>query len=59
MLKSLKCLFKGHLYIDSRSQPGTQICVRCRDRKPFEGLIRPPSRGTGTSSSDRPLTRNS
>lgn len=43
MLKSLKCLLKGHAYIDSRSHPGTQVCVRCRHRKPFEGLMPPPN----------------
>ena len=32
------CAWKGHQFVDSRSQPGTQVCVRCRFRKPFEGL---------------------
>lgn len=41
MFKSLKCLTKGHLYVDSRSEARTQVCVRCRDRRPFEGLSRP------------------
>ncbi len=41
MFKSLKCLTKGHLYVDSRSEAGTKVCVRCRDRKPFEGLTPP------------------
>ena len=41
MFKSLKCLMKGHLYVDSRSEPGTRVCVRCRDRRPFEGLVPP------------------
>ena len=45
MLKSMKCLLKGHVYVDSRSQPGTRVCVRCKDRKPFEGLI--PETGSG------------
>ena len=40
MFQSLKCLFKGHVYVDSRSQPGTEVCVRCRRRRPFEGLGR-------------------
>lgn len=48
MLKSLKCLLKGHVYVDSRSQPGTRVCVRCKDRQPFEGLI-PPSSGDSSS----------
>jgi hypothetical protein len=39
MFKSLRCFRKGHLFVDSRSEPGTQVCVRCRQRKPFEGLI--------------------
>ena len=43
MLKSLKCFRKGHLFVDSRSSPGTQVCVRCRLRKPFEGLAIPGS----------------
>ena len=38
MFQALKCLLKGHIYVDSRSQPGTQVCVRCRHRRPFEGL---------------------
>lgn len=38
MFKSLKCRLKGHLYVDSRSQPGSQVCVRCRHRLLFEGL---------------------
>lgn len=38
MLKSMKCRLKGHVYVDSRSQPGTRVCVRCQDRQPFEGL---------------------
>lgn len=41
MFKSLKCLTKGHLYVDSRSEAGTKVCVRCRDRQPFEGLASP------------------
>lgn len=41
MFKSLKCLMKGHLYVDSRSEAGTKVCVRCRDRQPFEGLASP------------------
>ncbi len=41
MLKSMKCLLKGHAYVDSRSQPGTQVCVRCRARKSFEGFAPP------------------
>jgi hypothetical protein len=40
MFQSLKCLLKGHMYVDSRSQPGTEVCVRCRHRRPFEGLER-------------------
>jgi hypothetical protein len=42
MLESLKCRMKGHVFVDSRSQPGTRVCVRCRLRKPFEGLTPPP-----------------
>jgi len=38
LLKSLKCRWRGHLYVDSRSQPGTKACVRCRHHVPFEGL---------------------
>lgn len=41
MLKSMKCLMKGHAFVDSRSQPGTRVCVRCRARKNFEGLSSP------------------
>lgn len=60
MLKSLKCLLKGHLFVDSRSQPGTQVCVRCRHRLPFEGLDRqPPAPGPGTGSQERVATRSS
>lgn len=56
MFKSLKCLVKGHLYVDSRSQPGTQVCVRCRKRQPFEGLQPPASGQTDAGGSDRVLT---
>ena len=38
MFKSLKCRIAGHIFVDSRSQPGTQVCVRCRLRQSFEGL---------------------
>ncbi len=38
MFKALKCALKGHLFVDSRSQPGTEVCVRCQRRQPFEGL---------------------
>lgn len=55
MLKSVKCLLKGHVYVDSRSQPGTQVCVRCRYRKPFEGFTAPSS---NDSSSDGVRARN-
>jgi hypothetical protein len=41
----MKCRLKGHVYVDSRSQPGTRVCVRCKDRKLFEGLI--PESGSG------------
>ena len=41
MFSSIKCRLKGHLYVDSRSQPGTRVCVRCKDRQPFEGLVQP------------------
>ena len=45
MLKSMKCRLKGHVYVDSRSQPGTRVCVRCQDRQPFEGLREPSGNG--------------
>ena len=37
MFEGLKCARKGHVFVDSRSQPGMQTCVRCRLRQPFEG----------------------
>jgi len=38
MFETLRCRLKGgHLFVDSRSHPGMQTCVRCRMRKPFEG----------------------
>lgn len=37
MLNTLRCKLKGHLFVDSRSLPGMQTCVRCRLRQPFEG----------------------
>lgn len=45
--KRLQCARKGHLFVDSRSRPGTQVCVRCRYRAPFEGLTpqSPPAMG--------------
>ncbi len=42
MFKSLSCRLKGHLFVDSRSQPGTRVCVRCKHRQIFEGLAKPP-----------------
>lgn len=48
MFKSLKCLRTGHLFVDSRSRPGTQVCVRCKYRKPFEGLTTPQDSGAET-----------
>jgi hypothetical protein len=50
MFRSVQCRLKGHVYVDSRSQPGTRVCVRCQDRQPFEGL-REPS-GDGDPSAD-------
>lgn len=38
MLNTLRCSLKGHIFVDSRSQPGMQTCVRCRTRQPFESL---------------------
>lgn len=38
MLAALRCRLKGHIFVDSRSQPGMQVCVRCRSREPFEGM---------------------
>ena len=38
MFEALKCRLNGHLFVDSRSQPGVQVCVRCRHRQAFEGL---------------------
>ncbi|RZJ46247.1 MAG: hypothetical protein EON87_05360 [Brevundimonas sp.] len=43
MLNSLRCSLKGHIFVDSRSQPGMQTCVRCRTRQPFERLRVVPS----------------
>ena len=40
MFETVRCAWKGHLFVDSRSQPGIQVCVRCRERRPFEGLVR-------------------
>ncbi len=40
MFETLRCQLKGgHLFVDSRSHPGMQTCVRCRMRKPFEGAV--------------------
>lgn len=41
MFEALRCAVKGHLFVDSRSQPGTKVCVRCRERRLFEGLEPP------------------
>lgn len=57
MFKSLKCRMTGHLFVDSRSQPGTQVCVRCRKRQIFEGLTQPA--GTETAGSKSVSTPNS
>ena len=42
MFEALKCRAKGHAYVDSRSQPGTEVCVRCRHRRSFEGVLSQP-----------------
>jgi hypothetical protein len=40
MFQTIRCQLKGgHLFVDSRSQPGMQTCVRCRTRRPFEGSV--------------------
>lgn len=49
MFKSLRCFRKGHLFVDSRSMAGTQVCVRCRCRQPFEGLSVPSIRAEKTA----------
>lgn len=59
MFKSLTCNLKGHLYVDSRSQPGTRVCVRCRHRLPFEGLPLRPVAETRPDASDPDLNRSS
>lgn len=41
MFESIKCALKGHMFVDSRSQPGTEVCVRCRYRRPFDGVVPP------------------
>jgi len=53
MFKSLKCAIKGHLFVDSRSQAGTQVCVRCRHRQPFEGLARTPAPQSDSAAPDQ------
>jgi len=50
--KRLQCARKGHLFVDSRSRPGTQVCVRCRYRAPFEGLAPQSPPATGQSEKD-------
>ena len=58
MFKFLKCHLKGHMYVDSRSQAGSQVCVRCRHRLPFEGLARRPVAGTRPDASNQDLNRS-
>ncbi|MGZ9098393.1 MAG: hypothetical protein ACXW3O_01700 [Brevundimonas sp.] len=43
MFKALKCRLTGHVFVDSRSQPGIQVCARCRHRQAFEGLKATPA----------------
>ena len=53
MFETLRCQLKGgHQFVDSRSHPGMQTCVRCRLRKPFEGL--PGSRPVAEDESAKP-----
>jgi len=54
MFQILRCARKGHLYVDSRSQPGVQVCVRCKHRLPFEGLVSPVIASTMPSGGVRP-----
>lgn len=37
MFEGLRCKRKGHMFVDSRSTPGTMVCVRCRHRQSFDG----------------------
>lgn len=54
MLNSLRCRLKGHLFVDSRSMPGMQTCVRCRLRQPFEAALGA-SNYVQAEQSDKPL----
>jgi hypothetical protein len=49
MFRTVQCRLKGHVYVDSRSQPGTRVCVRCQDRRPFEGLRGSPGNGDASA----------
>jgi len=50
MFEGLRCKHKGHLFVDSRSIPGTTVCVRCRHRQSFDGATITPPEKTDTSS---------
>ena len=45
MFKAIRCRLKGHIFTDSHSEPGVQVCLRCRERQPFEGLVEPSTVG--------------
>jgi len=41
MFETLRCVRKGHIFVDSRSQPGTVVCARCGKRRAPEGMTTP------------------
>ena len=37
LLKTLRCLFKGHRFLASRTEADVDVCVRCRMRRSSRG----------------------
>jgi hypothetical protein len=34
-MKRLKCLLRGHVFVDSRTEKTVMVCARCRKRQGF------------------------
>ena len=39
LLKRIRCLFKGHRFVASRTEADVDVCVRCRIRRKAAGHV--------------------
>jgi len=35
--RNIRCGYKGHRFLASRTEPDVEVCVRCRKRRPAGG----------------------